>query len=131
MSDKYEIRMKFEPSAIYSFEKCYVAYGRLYLNDMYAPALRLCIDTYMADLPLKVSDNSIQIVEKAPYYIQIPPYLYVTYTTAPDVLYLITKWGSKRLFCSADVSTCTKLPPVVYGPPYIERVYTTLKSALV
>jgi hypothetical protein len=131
MSDKYEIRIKFDPSAIYTIENCYVAYGGLYLNDMYAPAIRLCIDTYMADLPLKINDNNIQIVEKAPYYIQIPPYLYVTYVTAPDVLYLITKWKAKRLFCSAKVSTCTKLPAVVYGPPYIERVYTTLKNALI
>jgi hypothetical protein len=131
MSNKDEIRIQFESSAKYLYEKCDVAYGRLYLNDMYLPALRLCIDTYMADLPLKVDGNSLQIVKKAPYYIQIPPYLYVTYTTAPDVLYLITKWEAKRLFCSADVSTCTKLPAVVYGPPYIERVYTTLKSALV
>ena len=131
MFDKYEIRMKFEPSAKYQYEKCVVAYGRLYLNDMYSPALRLCIDTYMADLPIKVNGNSLRIVEKAPYYIQIPPYLYVTYVTAPDVLYLTTKWETKRLFCSTDVSMCTKLPAVVYGPPYIEHVYTVLKSALV
>lgn len=131
MSNKDEIRMRFESSAKYLYETCDVAYGRLYLNDMYLPAVRLCIDTYMADLPIKINGNRLQIVEKAPYYIQIPPYLYVTYTTAPDVLYLITKWEAKRLFCSADVSTCTKLPPIVYGPPYIEHVYTTLKNALI
>jgi hypothetical protein len=131
MSDKDEIRIRFESSAKYSYGKCDVAYGRLYLNDMYTPALRLCMDTHIADLPLRVDGNRLLIVEKAPYYVQIPPYQYITYITTPDVLYLISTWETKRVFCNASVSICTKLPPVVYGPPYIEHVYTTLKGALV
>jgi hypothetical protein len=129
MSDRNEIRIRFELSAKYAYGKCDVAYGRLYINDMYAPALRTCIDLYVIDLPLKVDDN-LWVVEKAPYFFQIPPYRYVTYMTAPDVLYLITAWETRRAFCSANATVCAKLPPVVYGPATVEYIYTVLKSAL-
>jgi hypothetical protein len=128
---KDEIKMWFESSAVFKHVECDVAYGRLYLNDMSTPALRVCMDAYTADLPLRIDGGRLRIVEKAPYYIQIPPYLYITYTTAPDILYLISTWEAKRVFCYADASTCTKLPPIVYGPPHIEHVYTVLRGALV
>jgi hypothetical protein len=130
MSDIDEIKIRFEWLAKYTYGKCDVAYGRLYLNDMHAPALRVCIDTYIADLPLKIDNGRLLIIEKAPYFIQIPPYRYVVYTTAPDTLYLITLWEARRVFCTANMTACAKLPPVVYGPANIEYVYTTLKSAL-
>jgi hypothetical protein len=129
MSDRDEIKIRFETSAKYAYGGCGVAYGRLYIDDMHMPALRLCVDTHIIDLPLKVN-NGLTIVEKAPHFLQIPPYRYVACATAPDVLYLITTWETKRAFCNADATTCAKLPPAIYGPATIKYVYTVLRSAL-
>jgi len=131
MSNNEKIEIRFEPSAIYSHAGCDVAYGRLYLNDMSIPALRMCLGMYMLDLPLKVDGDSLLIIEKAPYCVQIPPYRYVTYLSAPHVLYFISSWGAKRAFCSADVKICNKLPAIIREATNIEYIYTTLKSALV
>jgi hypothetical protein len=129
MSNKDEIRIRFESLAVFSYVGCDVAYGRLYLNDMYTPALRICMDTHIADLPLKINRNWLIVVEKAPYYVQIPPYQYVAYTTPFDVLYLISKRGAERVFCNAGAENCNKLPPVVRGNT-IEDVYEDVYSAI-
>jgi len=129
MSNKDEIKIRFESSAVFSYGGCDVAYGRLYLNDMYSPALRLCMDTHITDLPLKVNGGRLLIVEKAPYYIQILPYQYIAYTEPLNVLYLISTQEAERVFCNAGREICNKLPPVVYRNT-VEDVYNVLKDAL-
>jgi hypothetical protein len=131
MSDRDEIKIRFESSTKYEYGKCNVAYGRLYLNDMYAPALRVCMDMHVIDLPLKVNDGRLLVIEKAPYFFQIPPYQYIVYTTSPDILYLISTQGARRIFCYASTPTCDKLPQIVYGPMYVEHVYNVLINALI
>jgi len=127
MSSKDEIKIRFESSAVFSYVGCDVAYGRLYLNDMYAPALRLCMDTHIVDLPLKINGDRLLVVEKAPYYVQIPPYRYVTYTTPFNALYLISTRGAKRVFCNAGTEKCNRLPPVVCGNT-VEDVYNVIRD---
>jgi hypothetical protein len=129
MSSRDEIKMRFESSAVFKFDRCDVAYGRLYLNDMYSPALRLCVDSHIADLPLKIDGDRLLIVEKAPYYVQIPPYQYITYVAAPNALYLISTRGAKRVFCNAGAEKCNKLSPVVCGNT-AEDVYNMLREML-
>jgi hypothetical protein len=129
MSDRNEIKIRFEPSAVFKYAGCDVAYGRLYLNDMYSLALRLCMDAKIVDLPLKVDGDRLQIVEKAPYYIQIPPYQFITYTTLLNVLYLISTRGAKKVFCNAGAEICNKLPPVVCRNT-AKDVYNVLRDAL-
>ena len=129
MSDKNEIKIRFEWSAIFKYANCDVAYGWLYLNDMSVPVLRLCTDANITDLPLKFDGDNLTIVEKAPYYVQIPPYRYVTYVTPLNVLYLISARGAKRVFCNVGVEKCIKLPPVVCGNT-AEDVYNILKDVL-
>ncbi len=127
MSGKDEIKIRFESSAIFKYAGCDVAYGRLYLNDMYSPALRVCMDAHIIDLPLKIDGDRLSIVEKAPYYVQIPPYQYITYTEPFNALYLISKRGAKRVFCNAGAEKCIKLPPVVCGDA-VEDVYSIIKD---
>jgi hypothetical protein len=127
MSGKDEIKMRFEPSAMFKYAGCDVAYGRLYLNDMYTPSLRVCMDARIIDLPLKISGDRLIVVEKAPYYVQIPPYLYVSYTEPFNVLYLISTRGAKNVFCNAGMETCIKLPPVVCGNS-VDDVYSIIKD---
>jgi hypothetical protein len=129
MSDRNEIKIRFEWAAMFRYAGCDVAYGRLYINDMYAPALRLCIDSNIVDLPLKFDGDSLAIIEKAPYYIQIPPYRFITYTTSLNVLYLISTRGAKKVFCNAGAENCVKLPPVVCGSS-AEDVYNILRDVL-
>jgi len=128
MSDKNEIKIRFEWSAIFSYAGCGVAYGKLYLDDMYAPALRLCMDTHIVDLPLKIDGERLIVVEKAPYYVQIPPYRYITYTEPFNALYLISTRETKRVFCNAGMETCNKLSPVVCGNT-VEDVYNIIRDA--
>jgi len=128
MSGKDEIKIRFDSSAIFSYAGCSVAYGKLYLNDMYAPALRLCMDTHIVDLPLKINGERLIVVEKAPYYVQIPPHRYITYTEPFNVLYLISTRGAKMVFCNAGMETCNKLPPVVCGNT-AEDVYNIIRDA--
>jgi hypothetical protein len=85
------------------------------------------MDVHIADLPLKINGNRLIVVEKAPYYVQIPPYRYITYTTPFDVLYLISTHGAKRVFCNAGVESCNKLPPVVCGNA-VEDVYNVIRD---
>ncbi len=127
MTNKDEIKMRFEPSAVFKYVGCDVAYGRLYLNDMYTPALRLCIDGHIAALPLKIDGDSLMAVEKAPYYVQIPPYQYIAYVEPLNVLYLISKRGAKRVFCNAGKEKCNKLPPIVCGDT-LEDVYNIVRD---
>ena len=127
MSDRNEIKIRFEWSAVFGFAGCDVAYGRLYLNDMYLPALRLCLNSNIADLPLRFDGDDIVVVEKAPYYVQIPPYRYITYVAFPNVLYLISVRGAKKVFCNAGAEKCVKLPPVVCGST-VEDVYSGIKD---
>ena len=128
MSGKDEIKIRFDSSAVFSYVGCSVAYGRLYLNDVYAPALRLCMDTRIVDLPLKISGERLIVVEKAPYYVQIPPYRYITYTEPFNALYLVSTRGAKRVFCNAGIETCNRLPPVVCGNT-VEDVYNIIRDA--
>jgi hypothetical protein len=87
------------------------------------------MDVHIADLPLKINGNRLIVVEKAPYYVQIPPYQYITYTTPLNVLYLISTRRAKRVFCNAGVEICNKLPPIVYGNS-IEDVYSVIRDAI-
>jgi hypothetical protein len=121
-----EIRIRFEPSATFRYAKNDVAYGRLYLDGMYLPALRLRTDVNIADLPLKVVGDRLAVVEKAPYYVQIPPYRYVTYTEPFNALYLISVRGAKRVFCNIG-DRCNMLPPIVCGNN-IEDVFNIIKE---
>jgi hypothetical protein len=127
MSDRNEIKIRFEWSAIFGYAGCDVAYGRLYLNDMYTPALRLCMDAHIEGLPLKLDGDNLTVVESAPYYIQIPPYRYVTYTAPLDALYLISKRCAKRVLCVAGKEKCDKLPLVVCGNT-VDEVYSVIRD---
>ena len=129
MSNNEKIKIRFEPSATYYYPGCNVAYGRLHINDMSIPSMRMCLGMYMVDLPLKISGNRLIVVDKAPYCVQIPPYRYVTYMTAPHVLYLISSWGARIMFCGADVKTCNKLPATINETGSIEYIYTIIRSA--
>jgi len=129
MPNKDEIKMRFESSAVFKYVGCDVAYGKLYLNDMYAPALRLCMDAHIVDLPLKIDGDRLLIVEKAPYYVQIPPYQYITYMEPFNALYLISTRGAKRVFCNAGAEKCDKLPPIVCSNT-AEDVYSVLRDVM-
>jgi hypothetical protein len=129
MSDKNEIKIRFEWVALFRHGGCDVAYGRLHIDDMSVPALRLCADANIVDLALKFDGDSLAVVEKAPYYVQIPPYHYVTYVTSLNVLYLISARGAKKVFCNAGTERCVKLPPIVCGNS-VEDVYNAIRDAL-
>ncbi len=128
MSNKDEIKMRFESSAVFRYAGCDVAYGRLYLNDMYTPALRVCMNAHVVGLPLRIDGDNLMVVEKAPYYVQIPPYQYITYTEPFNALYLISKRGAKKVFCNAGKEKCNKLPSVVCENS-VEDVYNVIRDA--
>ncbi len=130
MIAKDEIRMRFETVAVFRFAGYDVAYGSLYLNDIRVPALRIHMDAHITDLPLKIDGDHLSIVEKAPYYVQIPPYRYITYVAPFNVLYLISTRGAKRVFCNADREKCDRLPPVVCGN-VVEDVFNIIKDVWV
>jgi hypothetical protein len=85
------------------------------------------MDAHIVDLPLKINGNRLIVVEKAPYYVQIPPYRYVAYTEPFNVLYVVSTRGAKRVFCNAGAEKCNKLPPVVCGNA-VEDVYNVIKE---
>jgi hypothetical protein len=129
MSDRNEIKMRFEWSAIFRYAGCDVACDRLYINDMSVPALRLCAGANIADLSLKFDGDRLTVVENAPYYVQIPPYRYITYVESPNVLYLTSARGAKKVFCNAGAENCVKLSPVVCGRN-VEDVYNVIRGVL-
>ena len=100
----------FEVYLVHSDVLCDVAYGMLKIGGAVLPALRHCIRWPVHPFAVKVYGSYAAKVEKAPYFLQVPPHRYITFTDAPDVLLLMKPGGGAAvLLCNLSAEACAKL----------------------
>jgi hypothetical protein len=106
--DVYNI--SFEAVEVYEDIDCDIAYGTLKVNGFVAPGLRLCLHKEIRDLAVAFYGEYVLKVEKAPFYVYIPPHRYVAYSDTPSVVLLLRPSGYVDvLFCRADKEVCRLL----------------------
>lgn len=100
----------FEAHLVYDDVDCDIAYGVLRIGGITLPALRYCIHRPKHVFAVKVYGNYVKKVEKAPYFLQVPPHRYITFAEAPDVLFLLNIGrGALTLLCNLSAEECAKL----------------------